>query len=436
MGARSLRFPAFVGVVTLAALLATWASWSVGRPVVPVWLFLTLAVGVLVSEVLAVELPNGASISLTYPLFVCAVVLVGPAMAALLAAISMIPTLLQRPRPSVGRMIFNLSQLVLTVVITGWLYRAMGGHLLTEGALGRQNIGYMAGPLVLAPAVGIVINGTLFGLGYAIMHGVSLRRVWDLMFSWAIPSQYALGLLGVAIAQVMIIESAQGFALFVIPLVVARQLHSRYLSLRDAYADTVRSLVAAIEAKDPYTKGHSVRVAKFAVVIARSMGMKDHEIERLEYAALLHDLGKIGISRAILSKPSVLSDEEYEKIREHPDIGARILESVPFLDDIRPVVQNHHERVDGAGYGHGLASADIPLAARILSVADSFDAMTAERPYRRALSAEDAVSELTMGSGSQFDSEIVDVLIRALPDIEDEALLSDAARAEGAIARA
>jgi putative nucleotidyltransferase with HDIG domain len=218
-----------------------------------------------------------------------------------------------------------------------------------------------------------------------------------------------------------------------VPLLVARQTHRRYLSLRETYAETVRSLVAALEAKDPYTKGHSVRVARIAVAVARRMGFEDAEVERIEYAALLHDLGKIGISRSVLSKPGALTNDEFDRIREHPDIAARILESVPFLEDVRPVVQDHHERVDGLGYGRGLAGEELSTPARILAAADSFDAMTADRPYRDAMPEASAVAELRSNAGSQFDPLVVEALIAVLPTLprDDEAWISDA---EGALA--
>jgi putative nucleotidyltransferase with HDIG domain len=231
----------------------------------------------------------------------------------------------------------------------------------------------------------------------------------------------------------MNVEGPLGFALFVVPLLVARQTHRRYLSLRETYAETVRSLVAALEAKDPYTKGHSVRVARIAVAVARRMGFEDAEVERIEYAALLHDLGKIGISRSVLSKPGALTDDEFDRIREHPDIAARILESVPFLEDVRPIVQDHHERVDGLGYGRGLAGEELSTPARILAAADSFDAMTADRPYRDAMPEASAVAELRSNAGSQFDPLVVEALIAVLPTFprDDEAWISDA---EGALA--
>jgi putative nucleotidyltransferase with HDIG domain len=348
-------------------------------------------------------------------------VFLGPTAAAAAGVLSMMPALLPRPKASLTKIAFNTGQMVLTFLLPALAYLALGGRPLLGEPLLAGQFTQMVVPLVVAATLGIVVNFALGGLGYAMIHNLTLRRVWREAFSWVIASQIALGLLGLAIAQIMAIEGPLGFALFVVPLVVARQTHSRYLSLRETYAETVRSLVAALEAKDPYTKGHSVRVARITVAVARQMGFEDAEVERIEYAALLHDLGKIGISRSVLSKPGTLTDDEFDKIREHPDIAARILESVPFLEDVRPVVQDHHERVDGLGYGRGLVGEDLSMAARILAAADSYDAMTADRPYRGAMPQAAAVAELRANTGTQFDPDVVDALIAVLPALtEDE----------------
>jgi putative nucleotidyltransferase with HDIG domain len=420
MGDRNLRFLAYVGLVVVSAAIGIWLSWQAGQNVPLGWTMATLAVAVLVSELLAVELPDGGTISLTYPLFVCAIVLVGPTAASALVAVSMIPSLFAHPRMSGARLLGNLGQLVLTVLLPGWLYLGLEGRLLSIRPIGGGDIPNMLAPLLVASTLGVFVNAALFVAGYGIMHRVSARQVWRIAVSWALASQVALGLLGLAIAQVMASEGWLGFALFVVPLVVARQTHSRYLSLREAYADTVRSLVAAIEAKDPYTKGHSIRVARFSVAIAEAMSLEEGQAQNIEYAALLHDLGKIGISRAVLAKTGALTDEEYGSIKEHPAIGARILESVPFLDSVRPAVQDHHERVDGKGYGRRISGAELSVEARILAVADSYDAMTADRPYRDALSADAAIAELRVNSGTQFDQEIVEAFLSILPGLERE----------------
>jgi putative nucleotidyltransferase with HDIG domain len=427
MGAHDLRFRVYVGALALAAGAGMAVSAVESSENLASVSMAVLAVAVLVSELLAVELAGGASLSLTYPLFVCAVVLLGPTSAGALAVLSTVPFLFHKPRMSGVRLLGNLSQAVLTALVPGWLYLALEGRLLVGVHLSNADFQGQLLPLLVAATAGVVVNGVLFSIGYALVRNATMTEAWRVAVSWAIASQVALGLMGLAIARVMSGEGPLGFALFVVPLLVARQTHRRYLSLRETYADTVRSLVAALEAKDPYTKGHSVRVARITVAVARQMGFEDAEVERIEYAALLHDLGKIGISRSVLSKPGALTDDEFDKIREHPDIAARILESVPFLEDVRPVVQDHHERVDGLGYGRGLAGGDLSTAARVLAVADSYDAMTADRPYRGAMSEAVAVAELRANTGSQFDPAAVDALVTVLPTLRQD----DGARVPG-----
>lgn len=185
-------------------------------------------------------------------------------------------------------------------------------------------------------------------------------------------------------------------------------------NLRESYIATVRALAEAIDAKDHYTRGHSTRVAKYAVAIARELKLPKSDIEGVETAAYLHDVGKIGISDQILMKPGKLTLEEMETVRGHPKIGAKILSPINFPWEIIPIVFQHHERYSGGGYPNKLSYDDIHIGARILIVADSYEAMTSERPYRAALSEETAVEELKKGSGTQFDPLVVDAFIRIL----------------------
>ncbi|MDO8914755.1 MAG: HD-GYP domain-containing protein [Coriobacteriia bacterium] len=417
---RDLRFAAFSAAVAITAFGPLyWApretSWFMG------YRFWLLIAAVVISEVLAVFVSASGSMSLAYPLFVATSVLFGPIGGALAGMASMVPNLFARPRMTPSKFLFNTGQMMLTASVPGWVYVLLQGRPLAISPLVLSDIRGLALPLLAAAVVGVLVNFLLASLAIRLLYDVPLRKSWRDSFMWMIPSQLALGLVGLAIAQIVAVLGAAGFALFATPLVVARQVHQRYVDLKEAYSGTIRSLVAAIEAKDPYTKGHSVRVARYAVAIARGLDLRDEEVERIEYASLLHDLGKVGISRALLAKESALTDSEFNQIRQHPDIGAHILETVPFLADVRPIVQYHHERIDGAGYGQGIAGDAIPLAARILAVADSYDAMTSERPYRHALTHEDAVSELTAGVDRQFDADVVQAFIAAMPAMSEPA---------------
>jgi putative nucleotidyltransferase with HDIG domain len=189
-----------------------------------------------------------------------------------------------------------------------------------------------------------------------------------------------------------------------------------FSSLQDAYLSTVRSLAAAVDAKDPYTRGHSDRVAAYAVMIAEKMGLTHEQRIALEMAAYLHDIGKIGIREDILLKPGKLTEGEMSQMMHHPLIGANILKPVGFPWPITPIVRHHHERWDGTGYPAGLQSEETPLLARILTVADAYEAMTSDRPYRPGRSQAEGVAELEKCAGSQFDARVVEAFVEVLED--------------------
>jgi HD superfamily phosphodiesterase len=202
-------------------------------------------------------------------------------------------------------------------------------------------------------------------------------------------------------------------------LILTHRANARvYVELKDLLFGIIRALVSAIDAKDPYTAGHSERVARIAVRIGAQLGLGSGHRSDLYLMGLLHDIGKIGIDDNVLKKPGDLTPEEYRQIRSHVKIGVHILTVLKRLHYILPGVAHHHERFDGSGYPAGLAGQAIPLPARILAVADSYDAMSSNRPYRRRLSPEQIEAKFRSGSGQQWDPEVVDALLSCLPDVE------------------
>ena len=185
--------------------------------------------------------------------------------------------------------------------------------------------------------------------------------------------------------------------------------------------ETVTTLALAVEAKDPYTKGHSERVAFVAIELAKKLSIDARTLERLRIGALLHDIGKIGVPESILLKAGKLTDEEFDIIKKHPAAGETILKPIGFLADILPIVRHHHERYDGRGYPDGLAGEDFPLLARIVQVADTFDAMTSNRPYRDSLAEKTVIKEFKKCSASQFDPAIVEAFLEIINDLPEGA---------------
>ncbi len=208
-----------------------------------------------------------------------------------------------------------------------------------------------------------------------------------------------------------------------------RELALKNQELRKAYLSTVRALSEAVDAKDPYTRGHSERVGVYASRIARELDCKPAFIERIYLSGLLHDIGKIGIPDAIIGKTDRLTPEEYALMKRHPEIGARILEPVDFLADIVPCVRHHHEWYDGStrGYPDQLAASEIPYPSRIILVADTVEAMTSDRPYRKALPLERVVEEIASYSGTQFDPTVASAFIR-LAEREEDAFIETASK--------
>lgn len=183
-------------------------------------------------------------------------------------------------------------------------------------------------------------------------------------------------------------------------------------NLEKAYLDTLSALTNAIDAKDSYTRGHSDRVTELSVKLAIEAGLPDTDVEKIRLGGMLHDIGKIGIPELVLNKPGRLDNDEFTIMKSHPTLGVSILGSVEFLQNVVPIIKHHHERYDGKGYPDGLKGNDIPYLARIVSIVDTFDAMTTNRPYRKALTTEESLHEIERCKGTQFDPDLADLFIK------------------------
>jgi cyclic di-GMP phosphodiesterase len=194
-----------------------------------------------------------------------------------------------------------------------------------------------------------------------------------------------------------------------------QEVEELFSRLKSSYQTTLEALATALDTRDSETLGHSLRVAAYTVAVAERMGVKDPDLTHIYRGALLHDVGKIGVPDAILRKPGRLTPEEWVEMRKHPEIGDRILMGINFLDGARPIVLSHQERFDGTGYPRGLKGKEIPLGARIFAVVDTLDAMTSDRPYRKALPYETARAEIIKYSGIQFDPDVVKIFLEIPP---------------------
>jgi HD-GYP domain-containing protein (c-di-GMP phosphodiesterase class II) len=219
---------------------------------------------------------------------------------------------------------------------------------------------------------------------------------------------------GVFLAYIFARFGLTGVMVIIFPIVLVRYTFYLYIESKTQYIQTVDTLMHAMEARDKYTEGHSKRVAEITTLIAKDLKYSDIKIERLHIASLLHDVGKIGIDDKILNKPGKLTAEEYEAIKTHPQIGYDILKDIKNLHDILPIIRNHHERYDGKGYPDGKKLEELDLDVFIVQLADTIDAMTTDRPYRKALSEEEVISEITKYSGTQFHPKVVQAYLNIL----------------------
>lgn len=373
--------------------------------------FLTLSVFV---EFIPVDLPMAGSISIGFPVDFVVILVYGPAFAMLISAIGAIINEVLEKKNSWYKIVFNASQYALSVGIAGLTYQYIGG------VVGFQNFFKYFLPAALCAFFYCLINLILVTIVISLSQGGRITTVWRINYKGILPSYIAEAPLGFLMAVIYVQAGVLGILLFFLPLLLARRSFELYTKMRKIYLETIRALAAAIDAKDPYTKGHSERVAQIALLLAAELNLSDRDIENIEYTALLHDIGKIGIDDSILGKSSTLSNEEFKKIKEHPIVGAKIIEPVDFLKNSYETIYHHHEKYNGGGYPDGLKEKDIPLCARIIAVADAYDAMGSDRPYRKKLSKEKILKEFNEQSGKQFDPQIVNALMLILKREREE----------------
>jgi putative nucleotidyltransferase with HDIG domain len=406
---------AYVGVICGASLISAAALyWATpGMPTTSVATLVTLGCLAITAELLAFVLPRGARGSVAFIPYM-ATVLLEPSFAAL-ATIAIVKAIAEvAGKRELQRQVFNTAQLVFTFAATILVYRTLGGvSMLSLKGLGIQEITFRVGPASFVAFVcSFVLNTLVVSRVIALSTGGSTLEVWrDVHLS-------TIGLDILASPLVFIfawIYSQWGpilAAAFWMPILGIRQLHTTNLELEQTNRELLELMIRSIEARDPYTSGHSRRVKEYAIQIARLMGFDALTIDKIGTAALLHDVGKIYDKYApILAKEARLSPEEWAIIKEHPVDGANLIATMTRLRELVPAVMHHHENWDGTGYPSGLKGSDIPLASRVIMFADTFDAMTTKRPYRGPLGEAEVRSELVRCRGKQFDPEITDRLL-------------------------
>jgi diguanylate cyclase (GGDEF)-like protein/putative nucleotidyltransferase with HDIG domain len=395
-------------------------------------LFFVLLVFSSLASALKVNLPlttSGSTMSVSYAVDFAALMLLGADATMIVAATSAWSqcTFRTQTKSPAHRTLFSMASLVLTVKATGIVYNWLGGP--PPGVAFSWQI---ARPLLGAATAYFVGNTLFIATAISLSSRQSVARVWNENFLWSAPS-YFVGAVAAAGAAWVIDRGGYWMALLSAPppyliyrtykiylgRIQDQQRHVQQVS--DLHLATIEALALAIDAKDQTAQSHIRRVQVYAAGLARALGMPQNEIQGVKTAALLHDIGKLAVPEHILSKPGPLTQEEFQKIRIHPQVGAEIISGVPFPYPVAPLILSHHERWDGKGYPAGLQGDEIPLGARILSVVDYFDALMSERPYHKAMSFDAAIGLLRQESAKALDPRVVDTFIEMYPALAAEA---------------
>ncbi|OLC20566.1 MAG: hypothetical protein AUH33_03500 [Chloroflexi bacterium 13_1_40CM_68_21] len=428
------RIDLYVGTVAFAGLIALMAASSTQRTdaLDPIMLAVLVALACVAQRV-PVFLFRSSAISVSFAAVIAAYVLYGTGAAVWVSLAQALVNSITPRRKPLRKAAFNFGSFALSAFAAGELYR------LTGGMTPPSAIGPTLFSVALSAGAYFLVNTSLTAIAIAMSERQSVVAVWRTNYSWmpvnfgatavqgaALALAYqALGLFGVFVFTVPLCVAWFSFRLYMAKSTEVRQRNEELSTvnellrqtndrLEQSHISVIGALIGALEAKESHLSGHAATTMHYSVEVGRKLGLGAEEIAAIKLGALFHDVGKIGVPESLLSKPAELTDEEWIEMRAHPTIGASLLGNVPMLDRIRPIVVAHHENFDGTGYPAGLKGSEIPLAAQIISVADSFDAMTSERPYRIALRPKQALRELRANSGTQFNPVVVEAFIQVV----------------------
>jgi HD-GYP domain-containing protein (c-di-GMP phosphodiesterase class II) len=410
MHALPVRASLYIGAVVLAAgALLTWAAVAVDWASQGAQILVLALLYLLANGLSARESADRASITLGSIIALASIPLVGLAGATIVAAV---PAMGTRGTPHIKRA-FNTGQWVVCVAAAAAAYELVGGVPISQARFPSSLL-----PVLVADVTVCLVNAILVAEVMHLTQRAARRAVWQGTFARQMAAYLAYGLFGLLLA---VLWDGLGIGplsalLLLLPLYIARWAYAQYAEEQHAYDRTVRTLIAAVETKDLYTRGHSERVATASVLIARAMKLRDDRVASLRYAGMLHDVGKLGVPTRVLQKSTRLTEEEFAAIQLHPVRGLEMVREIEFLDEAFAGIMHHHERLDGQGYPMGLKGDQIPEFARMIAVADAFDSMTTTRSYRGARTIEEAVAELRRCAGTQFQPEMVEALVAALDE--------------------
>ena len=419
-------------LITVAAAVVSIAAAYFLFPLQPALgglpglVFWTLAA--LAASALPVKLPRGSVVSVAAAPLLAVLFLGGPFAAAVVSLIGTTDSRELRGEVPWYGTLYNHAAAVISIMIGAVAYEAYRALEPADPAIALP-LSFLAA--LIASALYFLASAGLAIGAVAVRTGQSFRAVWTQDVGGIGANLIGLAPLAWLMAQIFQLPNYVGWwatVLFVVPLFTTRLAYARYVETRELFEQTIEALAKAVDARDKYTRNHSSRVSHIAEAMCRVMRLPESEIEKIKWAGLLHDVGKIGIRDNILLKEGPLDKHERILMNQHPTIGAEIVDPATQLSAEAPLIRAHHEWFNGSGYPDGIEALDIPLGARILTIADAYEAMTSARPYRKTpLTHEQAVDQLEKFAGIQFDPEIVPILVgldrRILdrpPDREDE----------------
>lgn len=325
--------------------------------------------------------------------------------------------------------LFNYCTFILLITYSDYLYVSLGGRHIFETGTG---VAFYFPQLLIFTLSYVILNNIIISILVTCISGNGFFSTFVSNMKLVLLSNMMMAPFGLILAYVYNMSSHFGIIAFLCPILLARFTFSLYADSKEKYVQTIDALTRAIEARDKYTEGHSKRVADISDSIAKEMKCSDWKREQLKIAALMHDVGKIGIDDAILNKPEKLTDEEYKVIKKHPVIGYNILKDVKDLVPILDIVKYHHERYDGKGYPERKTADELGIDVFIVQLADAIDAMSTDRPYRKALSEDEVINELIRCSGTQFHPKVVDAYLKT-KGIDMKALIEEKEKEEAEI---
>jgi len=362
----------------------------------------------LASELFALPMKPAGRLSLALLPLVMAMMVSGPLGTAVVALFGIPIFFMERAPQGMRRVVFNTAQMVFAAAAAGLVFKYTGGGVI-DATL--KNGGKLVLPWILATIVFFVFN-TLLAMPVLAPEGEKLFRFWQRRLMPRFPGYLLYSGIGFLAAIVYVKLEFPAVVLLFAPILAVRVMYTRYGTMRDVCDNTTLAIMEAVEGGSMFMEGHSVGVADIAIAIADEMDFEEEDLHFLRQAALLHDIGKLALDPRVVDKTGPLTPEEYEEIKKHPLVGATIVSKEESFAMVAPTVRHHHEMTDGSGYPDGLAGDTIPIGARILSVADAFDAMQRPVAFREPMSAYDAASEVVRGKGIQFDPEVVDAFLK------------------------